>query len=231
MLTLEKVKITYEDFQLKADWFLAKGQILCLIGPSGAGKSTLLNAIAGFQGIDTGAVRLNGQNISKAAPGTRALSLLFQDHNLFPHLTVAENVGVGLKPDLKLNGADLKRVGQSLSRVNLQGYDMRKPASLSGGQRQRVALARALLRDKPLMMLDEPFAALGPALKDEMLDLVQGIAHETGATVIMVTHRPEDAKRIADCVSLVSEGLAHVPVPTNTLFQNPPAALKAYLGT
>ena len=156
--------------------------------------------------------------------------MLFQDGNLFPHLTAAQNVGLGVRPDLRLSKGDAARVDEALNRVGLAGLGPRKPAALSGGQIARVALARALLRDKPIMLLDEPFGALGPALRDEMLGLVAALADETGATLLMVSHEPGDARRIADDVILVADGVAHAPVPTAEIFAHPPEALRDYLG-
>ncbi len=164
------------------------------------------------------------------APGARPLTILFQDQNLFPHLTVAENAGLGLRPDLRLTPGQRAEVDRALARVGLQGLAARKPAQLSGGQAGRVALARALLRARPLLLLDEPFAALGPALKAEMLALVAEVAGDTGATVLMVTHDPADARAFADQCVLVADGLAHPPAATAALFADPPPALRAYLG-
>ncbi len=119
---------------------------------------------------------------------------------------------------------------RALGRVGLAGFGGRRPAQLSGGQQGRVALARALLQDKPLLLLDEPFSALGPALRSGMLDLVKEIAAETGATVLLVSHEPADARRIADDILLVAEGRAAAPVPTQEILAAPPPALRAYLG-
>ena len=112
----------------------------------------------------------------------------------------------------------------------MKGLEDRKPGALSGGQQSRAALARVLLQDRPLLLLDEPFAALGPALKVEMLDLVAELAAETGATLLMISHDPDDARRITDLAILVAEGVAHPPRSTADLLDNPPPALKAYLG-
>jgi thiamine transport system ATP-binding protein len=158
------------------------------------------------------------------------VTILFQDQNLFPHLTVAENIGLGLSPGLRLDDQARARIAAVTARVGLAGLEGRRPAALSGGQQGRVALARALVRARPLLLLDEPFAALGPALKAEMLDLVGEIADETGATVLMVSHDPADARRLCDAVILVAEGLALAPVATASLLDNPPPALAAYLG-
>ncbi len=158
------------------------------------------------------------------------MTLLFQEHNLFGQLSAAQNVGLGLRPDLRLDRAGWARVEAALASVGLEGMGARKPAELSGGQRQRVALARALLRDKPILLLDEPFAALGPALRVEMLDLVARIRDEQGATLLIVSHQPADALRIAPQTILVAEGRAEPPMPTEALLADPPQALRDYLG-
>jgi thiamine transport system ATP-binding protein len=229
VLRLEQLDIRQEGFHLTADWEVAKGAKVAVIGPSGAGKSTLLMALAGFV-PHGGRVTWNGQDMAALAPGDRPLSILFQDQNLFPHLTLAQNLGLGLSPRLKLTAADHARIETTLARVGLGDMGSRKPAQLSGGQLGRAALARALLRARPILLLDEPFAALGPALKAEMLDLVTETANETGATVLMVTHDPADARRFADLTVLVADGVAAAPVPTAALFANPPPALRDYLG-
>lgn len=230
MLRLEHLDIRQEDFRLTADWQVAKGAKVAVIGPSGAGKSTLLMALAGFV-AHSGRVTWQGQDLAALSPGERPLSILFQDQNLFPHLTLVQNLGLGLSPRLQLTAADHARIETTLARVGLGGMGNRKPAQLSGGQLGRAALARALLRARPILLLDEPFAALGPALKAEMLDLVTETANETGATVLMVTHDPADARRFADLTVLVADGVAAAPVPTAALFANPPSALRDYLGT
>ncbi|MCE8458934.1 thiamine ABC transporter ATP-binding protein, partial [Rhodovulum sulfidophilum] len=228
MLNLEGLAIRQGNFVLEADLTVAPGRIVALLGPSGAGKSTLLDSIAGFLAPDRGRVLWQGSDLGPLAPGDRPLSVLFQDNNLFPHLSAAGNVGLGLRPDLRLTPAQSRAVEAALDRVGLGGFGDRKPAALSGGQRGRVALARMLLRNRPLMLLDEPFAALGPALKAEMLALVAELARETGATVLFVTHDPADARTIADETVLVAEGRAHPPRPTERLLADPPPALRAY---
>ncbi|TXI06328.1 MAG: ATP-binding cassette domain-containing protein [Pseudorhodobacter sp.] len=229
MLQLEGLEIWQEGFRLRADWSVPAGAKVAVIGPSGAGKSTLLMTLAGFV-AHAGRILWQGQDIGPLAPGDRPLSILFQDQNLFPHLTVAQNLGLGLSPRLRLSPADHDRITATLERVGLGGMGGRKPGQLSGGQIGRAALARALLRARPVLLLDEPFAALGPALKVEMLDLVTETAAETGATVLMVTHDPADARRFADLTVLVAEGVAYAPQPTEALFAAPPPALAAYLG-
>lgn len=229
MLTLETLHIDLDGFTLDADFSVETGRRVAVLGPSGAGKSTLLAAIAGFQPV-SGRVLWDETDLTPLPPAQRPVTMIFQDNNLFPHLTAAQNVGLGLRPDLRLSRDDRARVDEALTRVGLGGLGTRKPAALSGGQAARVALARAVLRDKPVMLLDEPFGALGPALRDEMLGLVRTLADEVGATLLMVSHEPEDAKAIADEVVLVADGRAHAPVPTAEIFANPPAALRDYLG-
>jgi thiamine transport system ATP-binding protein len=231
MLMLDGVLIQQDAFVLRADFVLETGTVAAVIGPSGAGKSTLLNVISGFFAPVQGRVLWKGQDITDLPPAKRPVAVLFQDNNLFPHLTVAQNVGLGIRPDLRLTSEDHRHVGQALARVGLEGLDGRKPATLSGGQQGRVALARILVQRRPLILLDEPFAALGPALKVEMLDLVAELAAELGATLLMVSHDPQDARRIAPHVILVADGIAMPPQPTEALLNDPPPALAAYLGT
>ncbi|WP_428546581.1 thiamine ABC transporter ATP-binding protein [Profundibacter sp.] len=230
MLTFEDMRYTQGAFSLHADFTVRNGEMLAVIGPSGGGKSTLLNVVAGFLEPTSGRVLWDGQDLAGTMPGKRPVSILFQDNNLFPHMTVTQNVGLGLRPDLRLSVQQKTQVEAALARVGLDGYGARKPAALSGGQASRVALARMLLRGNPLVLLDEPFAALGPALKVEMLDLVRELMGETGATLMMVSHDPGDAKRIAQRTVLVAGGEARAPVETGLLFSDPPEALQRYLG-
>jgi thiamine transport system ATP-binding protein len=230
MLRLEGVEVRLGEFRLTADLAVPKGALCAVIGPSGSGKSTLLNTIAGFLVPETGRVIWDGADLADLPPGARPVSVIFQDQNLFPHLTVAENVGLGLRPSQKLSPDEWARVETALGRVGLAGLGQRRPAALSGGQQSRVALARMLLMARPVVLLDEPFSALGPALKAEMLDLVAELARETGATCLIITHEPGDARRIASHVILVDEGRAAPPVATAELFADPPEALRRYLG-
>lgn len=229
MLTVDQLRIEMSDFHLAGDFAITPGARVAVLGPSGAGKSTLLAAIAGFQPLDSGTILWNDTAMPKD-PAARPISMVFQDNNLFPHLTVAQNVGLGLRPNLRLSAEDHTRVTQALTRVGLEGMGDRKPAQLSGGQIARVALARVLLRDRPVLLLDEPFGALGPALKAEMLELVRTLLDETGATLLMVSHDPQDARVLCDQVVLVADGQAHAPVATDEMFANPPEVMREYLG-
>lgn len=230
MLKLEGVVLEQGGFRLQADWAVAPGDRVALIGPSGAGKSTLLAAIAGFLPPVAGRILWQGQDISATPPGDRPLSILFQDGNLFPHLTVAQNLGLGLDPRLRLGPDQQAQVAQVLEQVGLADKAGRRPAALSGGEQSRVALARALLRARPILLLDEPFAALGPALRAQMLTLVEDITARTGAALLMVTHDPADARRLCPLTVVVADGVAAAPAPTGALLADPPPALAAYLG-
>ncbi|MGR3198449.1 MAG: thiamine ABC transporter ATP-binding protein [Paracoccus sp. (in: a-proteobacteria)] len=229
MLEFRDILLGQGGFALAADFALPQGRH-AVIGASGSGKSTLLALVGGFLSPERGRLVWDGQDITGMAPGRRPVSTLFQHHNLFPHLTVAQNVGLGLRPDLRLDRAQKDRVAQVLEEVGLGGTAKRRPGALSGGQQGRVALARVLLRARPLLLLDEPFAALGPALKSEMLALLSRIVDETGATVLMVTHDPADARAFAPMTVLVEDGRAHAPRPTGPLLDDPPPGLRAYLG-
>ena len=230
VLRLENLALVYPGFRLTADWTAEAGEVIAVIGPSGAGKSTLLMTIAGFLSPATGLIAWNGRDLTGLAPANRPVSMLFQDQNLFPHLTVAQNLGLALSPSLRLDRAQEERVAAVLDRLGLAGLAGRRPADLSGGQQGRAALGRVLLQNRPILLLDEPFAALGPALKSDLLKLVREIASASGTLVLLVTHDPVDAQRFAGRTVLVAEGVAQPPRPTEALFADPPEALRDYLG-
>ena len=222
------LRISRGGFHLSAHWTLAAGASLALIGPSGAGKSLFLGALAGFDQVTSGRISMAGTDVTDLAPADRPLTIMFQDHNLFPHLTVADNVALGIDPGLKRREATTEQVLAALGAVDLDGFAARYPSELSGGQQSRAALARALIRRRDVLLLDEPFSALGPGLRRQMLRLVERICREQRMTLIHVTHAPADAAE-ADLVSFVHDHQVAAPVAPEVLFAAPPAALKDYL--
>lgn len=230
MLQLDRLAYSQPGFHLIADWSAEPGQRIAVMGPSGSGKSTLLSLIAGFLPPTAGRVLWQGADLAAVPPGDRPVTILFQDQNLFPHLSIAQNLGLGLRSDLRLTPSDGAKVAEALERVGLGGLGTRRPAQLSGGQASRAALARALLRARPVLLLDEPFAALGPALRAEMLGLVREVADETGALVLMVTHDPQDALALGGDTAFVANGVVGVPVETGALLADPPPDVQDYLG-
>lgn len=229
MLELDACVITQGGFHLRADWSLVPRARLAVIGPSGSGKSTLLAGIAGFAPLARGTVRWNGADMP-ARPDARPVAMLFQDHNLFPHLSVAQNVGLGLKPSLRLDAGERARVAGALAAVGLAGLDARRPGELSGGQQSRAALARVLVMARPVILLDEPFSALGPGQRAEMLALIREVAARLGAVLIMVTHDPDEAERLGGQVCFVEDGCAAAPVDAAAFFADPPAGMRSYTG-
>jgi thiamine transport system ATP-binding protein len=228
---LDNVRFHYEDMHMAFDLAVPAGELIALIGPSGSGKTTILNLIAGFERALTGAIGIDGRDVSALPPAERPVTMVFQEHNLFAHLDVTTNVALGISPALRLGPADRERVAAALARVGLDGFEQRLPGQLSGGERQRVALARCLVRDRPVLLLDEPFAALGPALRREMLDLVADIHRERAMTVLLVTHQPDDARRIATRTAFVHAGRILASRPTAELLGAADIPeLKEYLG-
>lgn len=230
MLRVEGLRIAQGDFSLTADFEVPRARRVAVIGPSGAGKSTLLNALGGYVDIAAGRIELDGQDVTDAAPDQRGIAMLFQEGNLFPHLTLAQNVGLGIRPALQLTEAETAQVRDALGRVGLAEFADRKPGDVSGGQQSRGALARVLVQSKSLLLLDEPFAALGPALRTEMLELTSQVARDAGATVLMITHAPEDAEQAADDLIFVEAGHVDPPRAVAEVMADPPEALRAYLG-
>ena len=206
MIKLNQLQFQYKDMQMHFDLQVKAQEKIAIIGASGAGKSTLLNLIAGFEQGHAGEIWLNGENHTQTEPHLRPVSMLFQDNNLFPHLTVEQNLGLGIHPSLKLNHDEKQRVQHVASAVGLQAFLNRKPTALSGGQKQRVAIARCLLRDKPILLLDEPFSALDPQLRQEMLNLINGLCTEKKLTLLLVTHQPSELAERFDRIICVENG-------------------------
>lgn len=230
-LRLEDVRFSFEEMRMRFDLDVAPGEWLAIIGPSGAGKSTLLDLVAGFLAPDAGRILIGGQDVARLGPAERPISFVFQENNLFAHLDAFRNVGLGISPKLRLTASQKAAVLESLEKVGLAGFERRRPGEMSGGERQRVALARAFVRDRPLLLLDEPFAALGPALRAEMLELIGALRRTRPMTVLMVTHHPEDARGHADRVAFVEDGRIAALGPTGRLLEaSDEPAVAAYLG-
>ena len=212
-----KLNFSFEEnyLAISANLSLESDRIYAIIGPSGAGKSTFLNLIAGFSEISSGSILWNEQEISDLPPSKRNISILFQDNNLFPHLSVWRNLALAVSHWPKISNDDEAKLHSVISEVGIRGLENRKPSQLSGGQQSRVALARVLLQKNKILLLDEPFAALGPSLKDQMLELIEKIARNRGLLVLMVTHDPADANKIASQTIVVKNNKVHPPLNTN----------------
>ncbi|MFC7703339.1 ABC transporter ATP-binding protein [Plastorhodobacter daqingensis] len=201
---------------------IAPGQVTCLLGPSGCGKSTTLRIVAGVDRQDSGEVRVDGLLLSDdtrhVPPEERGIGLMFQDFALFPHLSVAENVAFGLRGTRARNAA---RVAELLERVNLPDFGSKYPHQLSGGEQQRVALARALAPRPRIMLMDEPFSGLDERLRDEIRDATLDLLKEAGTAVLLVTHEPDEAMRMADEIALMRHGrIVQQGAPYN-IYNNP----------
>ena len=209
-LTLQGVSKAYDGKPAVRDVSVevGEGELVCLLGPSGCGKSTLLRIAAGVERQDAGSVAVDGVVVSDAArdtpPEARSVGLIFQDFALFPHLTVADNVAFGLRRSL--NGARARAAEDYLARVGLAGYGRKYPHQLSGGEQQRVALARALAPKPRVMLMDEPFSGLDQRLRDDVRDETLALLKEEGAGVLLVTHEPAEALRMADRIALMRHG-------------------------
>ena len=206
MIRLDNVFLADDALPMTFDLQVAAGERIAIVGPSGAGKSTLLNLIAGFVLPTQGNIWLNGENHTRSAPYERPVSMLFQENNLFPHLTVQQNLALGLKTSLKLTALEQDQIEQVADAVGLTSFLSRLPNSLSGGQKQRVALARCLLRDKPILLLDEPFSALDPELRLDMLKLIDELCHTKNLTLLLVTHQPSELTGKVDRMLRIENG-------------------------
>jgi thiamine transport system ATP-binding protein len=205
-LAVKGIEISFETTTLAFDCTVPAERIVAVAGASGSGKSTLFNIIAGFEQPERGEVRIFGEEMTGRPPAERPVSIIFQEHNLFAHLDAATNVGFGISPALRLDAADRMKVEDALARVGLAGFGKRLPPTLSGGERQRVALARAFVRHRPILLLDEPFAALDPGMRAEMRTLISDLHEEEGNTILMITHHPDDVRALADSVLFLDRG-------------------------
>ncbi|MEO0620845.1 MAG: ABC transporter ATP-binding protein [Pseudomonadota bacterium] len=209
-LSLEGLGLSFDGVRAldRIDLTVGAGEVVCLLGPSGCGKSTTLRIAAGVERQDQGRVLIDGVPVSDGTlhlpPERRSVGLMFQDFALFPHLTVAENIAFGLREATRR--ARREAVTDYLGKVGLSGYEAKYPHQLSGGEQQRVALARALAPKPRVMLMDEPFSGLDNRLRDEVRDETLGILKAEGTAVLLVTHEPDEAMRMADRIALMRGG-------------------------
>jgi thiamine transport system ATP-binding protein len=235
MLKIEGLEFAYPsapESSMRFDLTVDGGEVLSLIGPSGSGKSTLLSLIAGFLPVSAGRIVIDDEPLHALAVAERPVSIVFQQHNLFPHLDLYTNVALGIDPSLRLAAAQVESVREALARLGLESMQGRKPGELSGGQRQRVALARALVRRRKILLLDEAFAALGPAMRAELIELVKTLVREQGMTALLVSHQPGDALMASARTAFICEGRVAALAPTAQLLaDSEPPQLREYLGS
>ena len=206
MIRFNNVTYHYQQQEFRFDHEILTASLVAVLGTSGAGKSTLLNLAAGFIAPLTGNIEIAGESVADIQPHQRPLSMLFQEQNLFAHLSVQDNIGIGLHPGLRLTPAQQMRVDTVAKQLSIDHLLSRFPEQLSGGQKQRVALARCFAQDKPLLLLDEPFSALDPVLRAQMLAIVKRLASINNVTVLMVTHHLADAFSVATHYLFIEAG-------------------------
>ena len=203
------------------DLEVREGEFFTLLGPSGSGKTTLLRLIAGFERADAGRIELGGRDVTSLPPYARETNTVFQDYALFPHMTVGENIGYGLRVKGVPNTERRERVQRALRMVRLIGLEGRRPNQLSGGQRQRVALARAVINEPEVLLLDEPLGALDLKLRQEMQLELKRIQKEVGITFVYVTHDQEEALTMSDRMAVMSNGQIQQIGPPVEVYERP----------
>jgi putative spermidine/putrescine transport system ATP-binding protein len=214
------------------DLDIREGELLTLLGPSGSGKTTTLRMIAGFELPTEGSIHLGGVDVTTRPPFERDVNTVFQDYALFPHMSVAENVGYGLRVRKVPRAERRERVTAALAQVRLERFGGRRPSELSGGQRQRVALARALVNRPRVLLLDEPLGALDRQLRQEMQVELKAIQAEVGITFVVVTHDQEEALTMSDRIAVLSDGrIEQVGAPAEVYERPANPFVAGFIGT
>ena len=234
MIELRDVHKYYGDYHalrgITAD--IRAGEFFSLLGPSGCGKTTLLRTIAGFEDISSGVIMIDGKDMATVAANTRPTNMVFQSYAIFPHMSVAENVGFGLRKDPRSKEEKAKAVAEALEMVGLKGYGGRAAHALSGGQRQRVALARALILKPKVLLLDEPLSALDKKMREHMQVELIKLQRQVGITFILVTHDQEEALVMSDRIAVMFEGEIAQLADPETLYRRPNSKKVAdFIGT
>ena len=232
-VTLEGVGKRYDGQAVLEDISLgfADGAFFGLLGPSGSGKTTLLRLVAGFIFPDTGRILIDGRPVERVPVERREVGMVFQNYALFPNMSVADNIGFGLRVRKLSRAEEARRVAEALALVRLEGYGGRRPHQLSGGQRQRVALARAIVTRPRVLLLDEPLSALDKALRVEMQIELRRIQREVGITTIFVTHDQEEALTLSDRIGILRDGrLVQEGPPREVYFRPVDAFTAGFLG-
>jgi putative spermidine/putrescine transport system ATP-binding protein len=233
-VSVEGIRKTYGDVVAVdgVSLTVGDGEFFTMLGPSGSGKTTTLRVIAGFEQPDEGRVALGGQDITRRPPYARDVNTVFQDYALFPHMTVAENVGYGLKVKGVGRRERAGQVAEVLRMVRLEGYGGRKPVQLSGGQRQRVALARAIVNRPKVLLLDEPLGALDLKLRQEMQVFLKALQQDLGMTFIYVTHDQEEALTMSDHLAVFNDGrIEQVGTPAEVYERPATEFVAGFVGT
>ena len=200
---------------------VAPGEFLTMLGPSGCGKSTILRTIGGFLQIDEGDILLDGKSIKDLPPEKRPTAMVFQSYNLWPHMTVADNLAFGLRIR-RMNKNDIaKKVKDGLALVNMSGTEYKYPTQLSGGQQQRIAIARALLLEPSVLLLDEPFSALDAKIRAQMREELKKIQEELHITVVFVTHDQEEAMVLSHRIVVMNKGVIEQTGTPNEVYDHP----------
>lgn len=206
MLTLTDVTWLYQHLPMRFSLTIAAGEQIAILGPSGAGKSTLLSLVAGFLAPASGSIVINGVDHTRTPPSARPVSMLFQENNLFSHLTAGQNIALGMHPGMKLDAAQKQRLREITERVGLADMLDRLPTQLSGGQRQRVAIARAIALRPPLLILDEAVSALDVSVRRQILELLVEIQRETAVACVFVSHDLAVIRAVCHRVAIMEAG-------------------------